>query len=443
MYTTAALSLLDNLSNALKKAFTPNKQAQEDAKKGIEDIANAEKELYKQRAANSISFEDFQTKIAELAKQEAEFKEKLAGMGFSLGDAFATAFKEALGSVGEGMTQMAEKMQAQSLGLYQVVDTSDKEATAKKQARFDKFGVAVTATAEDIAAKRLTIAAADLEAYDTITKDITALEDKKSKAAEEAASTAHDAYYAMAIGIGASFAQMAAEGKHNIGEFVLFALDGLMKLVPVIVAEIFGQALGQLGPIGGAIASAGITAAFMGLVGVAKSAVLAGYKLGGYTGDIPEDAPAGVVHGKEFVHTAEVTRTNRNLFQFLHKGGTLPEYVRKAGLDMPQMQTVDVMEMTKRFERQVIEFQAKRKEIDNRVAEITRTMPIVGRGGNDDLLKELKEMRKELTAVKTAVYDSSATYKAHTAVEMHVTSDTAVLDVEMKRAAIRNIMRGG
>jgi phage-related protein len=33
-----------------------------------------------------------------------------------------------------------------------------------------------------------------------------------------------------------------------------------------------------------------------------------GFKVGGYTGDIPDDAPAGVVHGGEFVFTARQTR---------------------------------------------------------------------------------------------------------------------------------------
>lgn len=428
MYTTAALSLLDNLSNALKKAFTPNKQAQEDAKKGVEDIANAEKELYKQRASNSISFEDFQTKIAELAKQEAEFKEKLAGMGFSLGDAFKTAFGEALGGLSETMQQEA----------------------VKASAKYSDIGAVINSTNREIDRLREEFGTADVTRQAAITTEIAKLEKDRGKAAEESSDVASAAYTAMGISVGATLVQMTLSGKANIGEMVIAVLNGLQALVPVFAAQIYGAMVSSPNPVniaslGGAglLAATGLTLGLTALVEIAKAAVRSGYKTGGYTGDIPEDAPAGVVHGKEFVHTAEVTRTNRNLFQFLHKGGTLPEYVRKAGLDMPQMQTVDVLEMTKRFEKQVVEFQAKRKEIDNRVAEITRTMPIIGRGGNDELLRELRETNRRLAQIEAAQFETAKDYRAHTAVEMHVTSDTAVLDVEMKRAAIRNIMRGG
>lgn len=44
------------------------------------------------------------------------------------------------------------------------------------------------------------------------------------------------------------------------------------------------------------------------------------FKKGGYTGDGGTDQEVGIVHGREFVHTAEKTRKHRNLFEAIHSG---------------------------------------------------------------------------------------------------------------------------
>lgn len=48
-----------------------------------------------------------------------------------------------------------------------------------------------------------------------------------------------------------------------------------------------------------------------------------GFKKGGYTGGSSVDEERGVVHGKEFVHTAEQTKAHRNLFEGIHKDDKL------------------------------------------------------------------------------------------------------------------------
>jgi hypothetical protein len=50
------------------------------------------------------------------------------------------------------------------------------------------------------------------------------------------------------------------------------------------------------------------------------SGLSSGFRYGGYTGDVGVDNVAGVVHGREFVFTAEQTRANRDIFESIHKG---------------------------------------------------------------------------------------------------------------------------
>ena len=51
-----------------------------------------------------------------------------------------------------------------------------------------------------------------------------------------------------------------------------------------------------------------------------------GFANGGYTGNVPVDAIAGVVHGREFVHDAQTTAMFRPLFEYIHQNKRLPGY---------------------------------------------------------------------------------------------------------------------
>ncbi|TGE03346.1 coiled-coil domain-containing protein [Hymenobacter fodinae] len=79
-----------------------------------------------------------------------------------------------------------------------------------------------------------------------------------------------------------------------------------------------------VGSILGAVAAAAMVASFVATKAKAKSAAQSnseGYFQGGYTGGSDKHEERGVVHGKEFVHTAEVTEKYRiPLFEALHKG---------------------------------------------------------------------------------------------------------------------------
>jgi hypothetical protein len=94
------------------------------------------------------------------------------------------------------------------------------------------------------------------------------------------------------------------------------------KLIDMYVAPVIMSTLSFLGPLGLPVATA--------LIASAKSlfaSAIAGFQDGGYTGDGGTSSIAGVVHGQEFVHTADVTRRNRPLFEHLHRGGELSTWM--------------------------------------------------------------------------------------------------------------------
>lgn len=153
---------------------------------------------------------------------------------------------------------------------------------------------------------------------------------KATKGVKDFSEVSADAYIQLGAAAGATFAQMIAQGEDVGRALAKSTFDALTAIVPILVAGIAGQSFTQLGPIAGPIAAAGLTAAFYGLIAVARAAT--GFKKGGYTGDGQADEEAGIVHKGEFVHTQRVTRQNREAFEYLHTGKTLEEYVQNVML---------------------------------------------------------------------------------------------------------------
>lgn len=463
LYEKSAIGLLTKLSEAIQKAFNPDPQAQEEAKKGLDELAKKEKELYKARAANSISFEDFQQQLADLAKQEAELKDKLGDVGFNVGKAFVSAFGEALGGMSNVMQQQAITSQNEWLNIGKVLATNDRDLNRTRTSLYEEFGLSLDATNEDIDAKRAALTGKELERFNTLTNSAKTLSDNQGKFAEDATSAATSAYTAMGISVGATLTQMALSGKANIGEMVIAVLNGLEALVPVLSAQIYGLMVSSPNPANvltlgttGLLAATGLTLGLTALVELAKAAVRSGYKTGGYTGDIPADAPAGVVHGQEIVFEAPIVKGQKRdvleLRRIMQTGVSaadiLSAYKKPMILSDWSVGVSGVLTMPKQkvqqieFEQAVVDFSAALERIDLRVREISVNMPVVYKQDNTEVLKELREINQRLAKIEAAQYETAKEYKAHTSVEMHVTSNTSVLEVEMKKSALKNILRG-
>jgi tape measure domain-containing protein len=87
--------------------------------------------------------------------------------------------------------------------------------------------------------------------------------------------------------------------------------------------------------------------------GMALASQVAGFAEGGWTGDMPADQVAGVVHGREFVVNAQAAAANRPLLEAINsgKGGMTVNVVRSDGVDIQvrQISPTDVEIIARRI----------------------------------------------------------------------------------------------
>jgi TP901 family phage tail tape measure protein len=127
------------------------------------------------------------------------------------------------------------------------------------------------------------------------------------------------------------FGAMLAQGKKASDALLQVAGEAIIKLISAYAPTILASFFSFLGPFAAPAAAVAVAA----ITTLAKQAI-AGFQDGGYTGNAGEGAVAGVVHGQEFVHTASVTRKNRALFEYLHKGGELSNWAVSAAGNLQQ-----------------------------------------------------------------------------------------------------------
>jgi hypothetical protein len=147
----------------------------------------------------------------------------------------------------------------------------------------------------------------------------------------EAAQAGELSLQALGNGAASLFGGLIAQGQSVTESLKQTVSQTIGQLLEVYVAPIIASTLSFLGPFALPVA----LAAIQGLKSLLNSA-LAGFQDGGYTGNAGEGAVAGVVHGQEFVHTASVTRKNRALFEYLHKGGELSNWAVSAAGNLQQ-----------------------------------------------------------------------------------------------------------
>lgn len=150
----------------------------------------------------------------------------------------------------------------------------------------------------------------------------------------------------------AQFGAMVISGQSAGNALKDVSANVVGKLIDMYVAPVILSTISFLGPLALPVATA--------LVASAKSlfaSAVAGFQDGGYTGDGGPSQIAGVVHGQEFVHTADVTRKHRGLFEHLHKGGELSSWmVTTAGalqapaVAAPQLNTYGIESRLDRLE---------------------------------------------------------------------------------------------
>lgn len=278
-----------SISGSIRKSFDEAAKAQKEigdkAKSEYEKEGNDLTDSLKKQA---VSFNDFQDKVAAAARK---FNDATKGLGKSFGRLFADGFKDAMQGVADSFKKTTDGLVG-SFSLTWVKIVSTKAAIKAQEAVIDQ----ARADGEvDVVAKA--------------SKERAALNSELSKDTVENAKIANQAYASVATGLELSFAASIAEGKKNIGDYTIMALDALEQLLPILSVQILGQSLANLGPIAGPIAAAGFVLALTLAVEGLKAGVRSGqgHHDGGYTGDGHEWQEAGPVHKREVVLEARIT----------------------------------------------------------------------------------------------------------------------------------------
>lgn len=154
-----------------------------------------------------------------------------------------------------------------------------------------------------------------LTAFTKLSAPLSAQTDKMLESFQKQAETGVIAYDTIGAAAALSFTSIIASGENAKVAILKSLIEIAQKAIAIYTPQIIAAFTSLLGPFG-------IPAAFaaIGLVNGLLGAASAGFREGGYTGDIPANAIAGSVHGKEFVFNEELTRKYRPLFDHIHAG---------------------------------------------------------------------------------------------------------------------------
>jgi TP901 family phage tail tape measure protein len=258
---------------------------------------------------NEILLEEFK-RTGKLGDESVTMFTRLAGKSYALFEGIAANLRgNSGGDAGQRLAQLA-RAQAQELaseGSTGKKRIEIKKKYAEEQRKLEeKFSV--KSTLENL---RFSIA----DTFQGLAGDSLKTFAAATKGAQGFAEITGDSWAQLATSIAGTFASLSANGVSPFKAFVLAALNALDALIPVFVAMLTGQFLGQLGPAGvvlGAVATAGL----YGLLAVAKGAVAsAKFERGGLvTGGVQNGKTGRTIivneRGNEFVMNHIATKKN-------------------------------------------------------------------------------------------------------------------------------------
>jgi hypothetical protein len=292
-------SILASISDAIASAFTVDDSAQKEATATAKkEYETQEKDLLASLKKRVISFDDYQSQIAAA---QGKLNEAGASAGRSFGDAFTDGLNKAIG----GISATFEKISNGMIGQYSK-DAAELGNITKdlKKERDELEKNAATDSVEKVKQRK---------------ERIEKLEIDQGKLQMTTAEKTSTAIVAVTLAATAGLTQALAEGTNVWTGLVLGTLDALNALIPMFTALILGKELTELGPLG-LISAAGLIAVMSTAVAVAKSAVKEnGFFGGGDTREYGKHEVAGVVHGKEFIVSADGVKGEYDAFHKLHK----------------------------------------------------------------------------------------------------------------------------
>ncbi len=294
-----SISVEEGLREASEKRLDDKRK--EELEKKRADLDRETKDLEGALLRREIGYRTYYEKLRELAKKRVEIEHGSEAKTSAIGEFFRQA----------GIAAAARFEKAQ-LDLVNKARQDYVSAIARREQRREEL-VESGVEKEEAAVK----AAAETEAE---------IQAARTAGLEETVTYAS-----------AQFLSLVAQGENAGTALAASLFDALQASIPAIVAGIFGQSLATLGPILGPIASAGITAAFYALVGLAKGAII-GRKDGGIVPGgqqliwINERGREEFVVNDRAVHDAPgnraalewTNRTNRPLSEYFAARMTIP-----------------------------------------------------------------------------------------------------------------------
>ena len=299
------------VQNAMFEQFNIGRfLAEREAGKALRDEKKAgllleESDLEKSLADRSISFEEYQVKIAEIQQKRIDAGLEQEKLGDSLLKDLKLAGDKALSTI---LTDQGNRLTAQANERAQkqiALDAKTNDARAKLENLKGKESTQAFIDAEkELGEAQATAAKNDADVYGFRTS---LLEEYAGKAITQ-------------------LSVLAASGKAtlaDVGKVALqIAFELLQKQIPIWVASIFAEEVSKMGIAG--IATAGIlTGALYGLFAAAQSA--AGFKdgvvsLDGNGTETSDSIPAWLSKG-ESVITANATKNNVDELKFMNQTG--------------------------------------------------------------------------------------------------------------------------
>jgi len=298
-YMLSAVTELQQTMVNIKPEDTNNDQVKKDLASNKQKYTDDTNELRRQLITQKISYEDFLTKKAELDKDYKKKSDEIKGKEISGWQIVAKAISESFKKMYEEQAKRSNEITISYL----------KESDALKQQR--------TIT-EDLRRTQGEYSAIYIASKTRLIE----LEEKHKETFENAVSSISQGAASLAI-------SLIANGESASKIMIKTAFSALKQLVPIFIAEIFGQSIGQLGPIAGAIVGGALTAGLYGLVSVAEAAALGAE--GGYMDGVKRLGKRGktdtMVIGfnpRETIFDEQRTNRDRELFSWLHRNPTRP-----------------------------------------------------------------------------------------------------------------------
>lgn len=343
--TQRLLSLPRDTTDAYaQQIFLAYDKASREIAKATGDIADSAREAFDENRVTSFAeslrgvgdavreidyaaiFRDASREAEELAKQEGELLEAVQSGETTYQDALAKYSELETARVASSSTTVAVVAATLQAIAQQQLDAANESITKAEEFRSRNEQIAAELVEIErqknaaLSQLREEDATARLEVEQRFAAQQAALQAEQTKNTEAAATAQETALAQIGAAAGTAFAGLltgAQTAKEALKEIVGATVKSLIKLyTPAILAAFQTIIPGPLGIVAGSAAIATLNA----LV----SAALAGFKDGGYTGNVGVNEIAGVVHGQEMVINANATRKHRTLLEAINSGKPLP-----------------------------------------------------------------------------------------------------------------------